>query len=138
MQISKFVESYKAKDFTWDGCMEAWYDWFCTDVGLVNRTKKLAGTIKKVMTILEKECCDLNAVDVSLKNCCPLSGPLYDCVRFFIGKKESCICLVVDDVRATHRFELYNYDISATPVNLMDNIKDVPEAIVSEIKKVIK
>lgn len=135
MQISKFVESYNAKDFTWNGCMEAWYDWFCSDTSLVRRTKSVGTMIKNVYKILTANGYNTEQVDVSLKNCCPVSGPLYDCIRFF-PKNKSCVCVVFNDEREDYRWMVYDYQKNKK-VYESDSVKSVPEKVAAAVSKYI-
>lgn len=56
-----------------------WYDWFCKDSSLVNKTKKMGNIVRQV-----KRGGKVNLDDwyVWFKNNCPLNGPLYDDFRF--------------------------------------------------------
>ena len=56
-----------------------WYDWFCKDSSLVNKTKKMGNIIKQVKRGGKV---DLENWYVWFKNNCPLNGPLYDDFRF--------------------------------------------------------
>lgn len=53
-----------------------WYDWFCSDKSLYSRTKKIIKPLKELLMRSKK-------VGEMQLNCCPISGPLYDCFRFF-------------------------------------------------------
>ena len=52
-----------------------WYDWFCLDTSLVNKTRSLG---KKVLTLMASEKIDTENSYVFFKNCCPMNGSLYD------------------------------------------------------------
>lgn len=52
-----------------------WFDWFCKDTSLVNKTKKL---YKKLKQIADSKKFDKNKTYVFFKNNCPMSGSLYD------------------------------------------------------------
>lgn len=56
-----------------------WYDWFCKDTSLANKTKKMGKIIKQVK---DGGKVDLDKTYVWFKNNCPLCGPLYDDFRF--------------------------------------------------------
>lgn len=55
-----------------------WYDWFCRETSLRNKTKYMGNIIKKLKS---NENFDLNNVYVWFKNNCPLAYPLYDDFR---------------------------------------------------------
>ena len=55
-----------------------WYDWFCKDTSLANKTVKIGNIVKQI-----KHGGKVNLYDtyVWFKNNCPLKGPLYDDFR---------------------------------------------------------
>lgn len=55
-----------------------WHDWFCRDTSLVSKTKSLSSKVKKVASSTKVNKLGLENVYVFFKNCCPLSGRLYD------------------------------------------------------------
>lgn len=55
-----------------------WYDWFCRDSSLVNKTKRMGNIIKQIKPGGKV---DLESNFVWFKNNCPLDGPLYDDFR---------------------------------------------------------
>jgi hypothetical protein len=55
-----------------------WYDWFCTDKGLVKRGEAL---VSKLKSIQNSKRFDPNTTYVFFKNNCPLNGDLYDDFR---------------------------------------------------------
>jgi hypothetical protein len=61
-------------------CDAGWYDWFCKDTSLRNKTYKLAEKVKKIANILGEEFC--NSHYLFFKNNCPMMGKLYDDFRF--------------------------------------------------------
>lgn len=75
----KFIEGkFESKDRATQ--IEAgWYDWFCQDTSLANKTKRMGNIIKKIK---EGGKVDLNNWYVWFKNNCPIDGPLYDDFRF--------------------------------------------------------
>lgn len=56
-----------------------WYDWFCKDTSLKNKTYKMGAIIAKVK---EGGKVDLKTSYCWFKNNCPINGPLYDDFRF--------------------------------------------------------
>ena len=56
-----------------------WYDWFCKDSSLANKTKRMGNIIAKLS---KGGKVDLDNNYVWFKNNCPLNGPLYDDFRF--------------------------------------------------------
>jgi len=56
-----------------------WWDWFCEDSSLYNRTKKMVGVIKAAA---KSSLLDPNKTYVFFKNNCPVHGPTYDSVSF--------------------------------------------------------
>lgn len=69
---------------------ELWFDWFCSPKSLYGKTKKI---IKPLKTILAK-CKDTETLEVSMKNNCPCSAPLYDCMRIYKADEfAGCLCI---------------------------------------------
>ena len=56
-----------------------WYDWFCRDSSLVNKTKSLG---KKVLQLMKSDKIDNENMYVWFKNNCPMNSSLYDDLRF--------------------------------------------------------
>lgn len=84
ISISQWIEKFDRGNFDSpdiDTQISAgWYDWFCKDGALRNKTYKLAPKIKRIAKILGEEFCDSHYV--FFKNNCPLDGSLYDDFRF--------------------------------------------------------
>lgn len=82
MTLNTFIQRFNAGDFEagdFDIQVEAgWYDWFCLDSSLANKTKKLG---KKVRQISESPKFDSDKVYVFFKNNCPMWSGLYDDFR---------------------------------------------------------
>ena len=55
-----------------------WFDWFCRDTSLKNKTYKMGRIIKQIR---DGGKVDLDNTYVFFKNNCPLNGPLYDDFR---------------------------------------------------------
>ena len=69
-----------------------WYDWFCRDKSLYSRTKKIIKPLKELLIRSKK----VGKMNLSGKNCCPFSGPLYDFFRFS-DSKDRFVCSVSFD-----------------------------------------
>jgi len=69
-----FLESDGSKD---SGCF-VFYDWFCRDSSLKNKSIKL---FKQVKLFVKMKDVDLDSTYVFFKNNCPVGGPLYDDFR---------------------------------------------------------
>ena len=77
--IEAFIDGYYESADVKTQILAGWYDWFCKDSSLVNKTKRMGAIIKQV-----KSGGKVNLKDwyVWFKNNCPLNGPLYDDFRF--------------------------------------------------------
>ena len=86
MTIRKFLQDYipnrdwadKSTDTAIDDGWYSWYDQFCKDSSLTNKTKALANKLKQ---IVDSPRIDPDNQYVFFKNNCPLDGSLYDDFR---------------------------------------------------------
>ncbi len=82
IKLSEWIERFKAGEFdSSDRTTQinaGWFDWFCRDTSLANKTKKMGNIIKQIKTGGKV---DLETSYVWFKNNCPLNGPLYDDFR---------------------------------------------------------
>lgn len=77
-QIGAFDKGdYAAADLETQ-CNAGWFDWFCSDNALSNKTKKLYTCLKQ---IINSGKFNPNKTYVFFKNSCPLDGSLYDDFR---------------------------------------------------------
>ena len=82
-----------------------WYDWFCKDTSLRNKTYKMGNIIKKIK---EGGKVDLNGWYVWFKNNCPLNGPLYDDFRFASRENgEVQFTIQIDCCWNNHKYCVY-------------------------------
>lgn len=109
MSVRQWQERFRAGDFSSKDravqCEAGWYDWFCQDDALAGRLQKLS---KVVMGITDPYI--LDHYYVWFKNNCPLSGPLYDDVRFepLHGDRNGRYFVVIrDSPHETHKWTLY-------------------------------
>lgn len=85
-----------------------WYDWFCKDTSLKNKTKKMGNIVKKVK---DGGRINLDTSYVWFKNNCPMVGGLYDDFRFAdieTGNVLYTIC--IDDDRSDFKYEVWGRD----------------------------
>ena len=85
--------------------LAGWYDWFCKDSSLVNKTKKMGNIIKQI-----KDGGKVNRKDwyVWFKNNCPLNGPLYDDFRFArLDTGDVQLTIQIDCCWNNHRFSVW-------------------------------
>ncbi len=73
-------------------CEVCWYDWFCRNSSLLNKTKKL---IPKARRISKSTKINPDTMSIWFKNNCPLVGKLYDDIRFSdLTTGETVYCVV--------------------------------------------
>ncbi len=85
-----------------------WYDWFCRDTSLKNKTKKMGQIIKQIK---DGGKVDLNNMYVWFKNNCPMSGPLYDDFRIANIKDGATQLLVqLDSPWEDTKYVVYSVD----------------------------
>lgn len=119
--------AFESKDFTTQ-CKAGWYDWFCDDTALSGRLKKIA---RVVMGITDPFI--LEHYYVWFKNNCPMSGPLYDDVRFepLSGERNGKYFVVsLDSPHEAQKWSLFTerYDFSA-PEYGCGNVRDMVKYI---------
>ena len=109
MSVRQWQERFRAGDFSSKDravqCEAGWYDWFCQDDALAGRLQKLS---KVVMGITDPYI--LDHYYVWFKNNCPLSGPLYDDIRFepLHGDRSGKYFVVIrDSPHEAHKWTLY-------------------------------
>lgn len=108
--IDLFVEGEFDGDFVKTQIAAGWYDWFCRDSSLKNKTKKMGQIVKQLK---ESGRVDLNNTYVWFKNNCPLSGPLYDDFRFADINDSSVIYTIkIDSPWENTRFTVYGKENS--------------------------
>lgn len=80
-----------------------WYDWFCRDTSLKNKTLRMGNIIKKITNPNI-----LNNMYVFFKNNCPMVGRLYDQFKFCdIETGDVVYCVSCDDEREEHKYTVY-------------------------------
>ena len=101
-----------------------WYDWFCNDTSLRNKTYKMGRIIKQVK---EGGKVDLNNWYVWFKNNCPMVGPLYDDFRFArMDTGDVMFTIAIDDKRSDYKYEVWGRrNEFAGPIIGFNNSRDL-------------
>ena len=98
ISVREWQEKYRAGEYKSRDCntqvRAGWHDWFCGDDALAGRLERISPV---VMGITEPFI--LDNYYVWFKNNCPLSGPLYDDVRFepLCGERDGKYFIVTKD-----------------------------------------
>lgn len=104
--IKKFVDEefdYPSRE---NQIRAGWYDWFCRDTSLRNKTYKMGNIIQKITN--ENL---LNNCYIFFKNNCPMVGPLYDDFRICDLKTGDVIyTVVIDDKRNNFKYIVYGIE----------------------------
>lgn len=69
-----------------------WYDWFCRDTSLANKTKALG---KKVLRLMKSSKINMGTSYVMFKNNCPMVGSLYDDFRICDMETDNVLYTVI-------------------------------------------
>lgn len=83
-----------------------WWDWFCNDSSLANKTKRLGNIVKQIK---DGGKIDLDNMYVWFTNNCPVMDPLYDTIRFSTladGEPQFVVCC--NDKRENKRYAVYS------------------------------
>ena len=98
-----FLDSDGSKD---SGCF-VFYDWFCRDSSLKNKSIKL---FKQVKLFVKMKDVDLDNTYVFFKNNCPVGGSLYDDFRICNYDSGNVIYSVTSKSGHTGKAELWGKD----------------------------
>lgn len=107
--LSYWIKAYNERKFdskdTKVQIEAGWYDWFCKDTSLNNKTKKMGNIIKQIKPGGKV---DLETSYVWFKNNCPISGPLYDDFRITdIETNNTLILVQIDCVWNDTKYTVY-------------------------------
>jgi hypothetical protein len=109
IKLSEWIQRFNLGEFdspdTSTQIKAGWFDWFCRDTSLVNKTKKMGNIIKQINAGGKV---DLETSYVWFKNNCPLSGPLYDDFRIAdIENNNNLIVVQIDCFRNDSKYTVY-------------------------------
>jgi hypothetical protein len=109
IKLSEWIQRFNTGEFDKPDSktqIEAgWFDWFCRDSSLVNKTKKMGNIIKQIKTGGKV---DLETSYVWFKNNCPLNGPLYDDFRIAdIENNNNLFVVQIDCVWNDSRYTVF-------------------------------
>jgi hypothetical protein len=109
IKLSEWIQRFNTGEFDKPDSkaqIEAgWFDWFCRDTSLANKTKKMGNIIKQIK-IGGKV--DLETSYVWFKNNCPLNGPLYDDFRIAdIENNNNLFVVQIDCVWNDSRYTVF-------------------------------
>ena len=109
IKLSEWIQRFNSGEFekpdTTTQINAGWFDWFCRDTSLANKTKKMGNIIKQIKAGGKV---DLETSYVWFKNNCPLSGPLYDDFRIAdIETNNNLIVVQIDCFRNDSKYTAY-------------------------------
>ncbi|MFH2116695.1 MAG: hypothetical protein ABII85_01485 [Bacillota bacterium] len=109
IKLSTWIESFNEGNFELKDVQTqikaGWYDWFCKDSSLGNKTKLMGNIIKQIKSGGKVE---LEKNYVWLKNNCPLGGPLYDDFRIAdLDSGDTLYTTQIDCYRNEFRYVVY-------------------------------
>ena len=128
MSTRTFIERFNKGDFAKPDfttqCEAGWYDWFCKDTSLMNKTIKM-GNIVKQINVGGK--IDLEKTYVWFKNNCPANGPLFDDFRFAdLESGDTLITIQIDCYWNDRRYTVFGkINDFETPLFESDTVKEL-------------
>ena len=109
IKLSEWIQRFNIGEFdkpdSKNQIEAGWFDWFCRDSSLANKTKKMGNIIKQIKTGGKV---DLENSYVWFKNNCPLNGPLYDDFRIAdIDSNNNLVVVQIDCVWNDSRYTVF-------------------------------
>lgn len=101
-----------------------WYDWFCRDSSLRNKTKALGKKVVAIAKTRKLRRMGLNSVYVFFKNNCPAVGSLYDDFRI-CSKRTGNVIYTVIPSDSHNKGKPAVYVVSKKQNIVFDNWRDV-------------
>jgi len=109
LSLRTWIENFNQGDFDSKDLetqiKAGWYDWFCKDESLANKTKRMGNIIKQFK---DGGKLNLDNMYVWFKNNCPLAGPLYDDFRIAdIESGDTLFTIQINCFREENRYTVY-------------------------------
>lgn len=109
IKLSEWIQRFKSGEFdkpdTTTQIKAGWFDWFCRDSSLANKTIKMGNIIKQINAGGKV---DLETSYVWFKNNCPLNGPLYDDFRIAdIENNNNLLVVQIDCVWNDSKYTVF-------------------------------
>ena len=109
VKLSEWIQRFNAGEYDSPGrttqINAGWFDWFCRDASLANKTKKMGNIIKQIKAGGKV---DLETSYVWFKNNCPLNGPLYDDFRIAdMETNNNLLVIQIDCVWSDSKYTVY-------------------------------
>lgn len=107
--LRTWIESFNKGDFDSKDLQiqikAGWYDWFCKDESLANKTKRMGNIVKQFK---DGGKLNLDKIYVWFKNNCPLAGTLYDDFRIAdIESGDTLFTIQINCFREEKRYTVY-------------------------------
>ncbi len=126
VNIKTFVENFNTGEYDMPDVSTqikaGWYDWFCRDTSLANKTQRLG---KKVVQLMKSEKIDIENNYAWFKNNCPMNGPLYDDFRIADMETGDVIYTVVPRCGHTGKAEVWGRENNFDEPLIQGKWKDV-------------
>lgn len=127
VSIKNFVENFEAGMYQSHECKTqcaaGWYDWFCSDNSLANRTIKLG---KIVSRLAKSAMIDVDNHYVFFKNICPAAAlPTYDAISVCDMKTGNVLYHITPRSSWSKKSEVYSHNDEFENVKVLGTIRDV-------------
>ena len=122
--VGKFLDGHFEDNAVNIQIYAGWYDWFCKDNSLRNKTRALG---KKIIQLLPSSKIDGENMYVFFKNNCPVDGSLYDDFRICDVETGDVIYTVIPKCGWTGEAEVYGRENDFRGPLAEGNWKDVKE-----------
>lgn len=126
--INSFVNGEYASNDRDTQIKAGWYDWFCKDTSLRNKTYRMGSIIKQIKVGGKV---DLDNWYVWFKNNCPMVGPLFDDFRFAdIETRNVQMTIQINNPWSRHRYAVYGrksngFEFWDTPMFTCDSSREL-------------